>query len=233
MKLLIDDADIRAIRRLYDLYPCDGVTTNPSILAKAGRPPREVLEEIRAFLGPQGDLHVQVLSRDAEGMVREGRRIAQVLGETTYIKVPAVPQGLKAMKALSGLGLRVTATAVYTVQQAYLAGKAGADFAAPYVNRIDNQGASGVETACRIHDLYQKNNMKTGILAASFKNTHQLLALAEHGAAAATAAPDVIEGMLRDPAVAAAVDAFVSDFEGLCGPGATMLEALGELPGKD
>lgn len=228
MKLLIDDADLQAIRRVCDLYPCDGVTTNPSILAKTGRPPREVLEEIRAFLGPEADLHVQVLSRDAEGMVREGRRIAQVLGKNTYIKVPAVPQGLKAMRALSGQGFRVTATAVYTPQQAFLAGKAGADFAAPYVNRIDNLGGDGVETACRIQELYRKNGMKTQVLAASFKNTRQVLALAEYGAAAATASPDVIEGLLRDPAVSAAVDAFASDFEGLCGPGATMLEALGE-----
>lgn len=231
MKILIDHADLQTIRRIYQLYPCDGVTTNPSILAKSGRPPYQVLEEIRSFIGPEADLHVQVISRDAEGMVREGQRIAQVLGKATYIKVPAVPQGLKAMRTLSGMGLRVTATAIYTPQQALWAGKAGADFAAPYINRIDNLGQDGVAAACRIHDLFQKNGMKTQVLAASFKNTRQVLALAEHGAAAATAAPDVIEGMMADPAVSAAVDAFIADFEGLCGPGATMLDALRQAPG--
>lgn len=223
MKLLIDDANLEAIRRVYDCYPCDGVTTNPSILAKTGRRPYAVLEEIRAFIGPEADLHAQVISRDAEGMVSEGRRIAQVLGRGTYIKIPAVPQGLKAMRILSGEGYRVTATAIYTPQQAFLAGKAGADFAAPYVNRIDNLGCGGAETACRIHDLYRSNGLKTGVLAASFKNTLQLLTLAEHGVAAATASPEVIEGLLRNPAVDQAVEAFRADFERLCGPGATML----------
>ena len=225
MKLLIDDANLDAIKRIYDLYPCDGVTTNPSILAKAGEKwPFDALLAIRAFIGEEADLHAQVIGRDAKTMAGEGRRIAGLLGRNTYIKIPAVPQGLKAMRILSGEGLRVTATAVYTVQQAYLSGKAGADFAAPYVNRIDNLGGDGVETACRIHDLYRINGMKTQILAASFKNTRQVLALAEHGAAAATASPAVIEGMMRNADVDAAVEAFISDFETLCGPGKTMLE---------
>lgn len=224
MKLLIDDADLDAIRRIYDLYPCDGVTTNPSILAKSGRRPYEVLQEIRAFIGEEADLHVQVISRDAESMAAESRRIAQMLGRNTYIKIPAVPQGLKAMRILAGEDYRVTATAVYTPQQAFLAGKAGADFAAPYVNRIDNLGSDGIDTARRIHDLFRKNGMKTQLLAASFKNSWQVLALAEYGVGAATAAPAVIEGLMKDAAVDAAVDAFIADFENLCGSGATMLD---------
>lgn len=224
MKLLIDSADLEKIKYLYDYYPIDGVTCNPTILAKTGRNPYEVLAEIRAFIGPDTDLHVQVISRTAADMVMEGRKITEVLGKNTLIKIPTIPEGVKAMKMLSGQGYRVTATAIYTVQQAFLAGKAGADFAAPYVNRIDNLGGDGVETTKRIHDIFQRNGLKTQLLAASFKNTQQLLELAEYGIGAATAAPDVIDALLKNPAVTSAVDTFISDFEKLHGSGKTMLD---------
>lgn len=224
MKLLIDDANLEEIKRLYDYYPIDGVSTNPSILAKTGRNPYDVLTEIRTFIGPAADLHAQVISRTAEGMVSEGRRIASVLGKNTFIKIPVVPEGIKAMRILSAQGFRVTATAIYTAQQAFLAGKAGADYAAPYVNRIDNLGCDGVAAAKHIHDIFQGNGLKTQLLAASFKNTQQLLELAEYGIGAATAAPDIIDGLLKNPTVTSAVEAFISDFEGLCGPGKTMLD---------
>ena len=224
MKLLIDSADIESIRRLYDYYPIDGVSTNPSILTRTGQKPWEVLARIRAFIGPEADLHAQVISRDAAGMVQEGHRLAGELGKNTYIKIPAVPEGIKAMRILSGEGYCVTATAIYTPQQAFLAGKAGADYAAPYVNRMDNLGGDGVEATKRIHDLFRKNGLKTELLAASFKNTRQLLELAGYGIGAATAAPDIIDGLLKNPTVTAAVEAFISDFEGLYGPGKTMLD---------
>lgn len=224
MKLLIDDANLDKIKRIYEFYPVDGVTTNPSILARSGRNPFEVLKEIRAFIGPDADLHVQAVSKTAEGMVEEGRKIAEVLGKNTYIKIPTVVEGLKAMKLLSAQGYRVTATAIYTPQQAFLAGKAGADFAAPYVNRIDNLGGNGVQATKRIHDIFKKNGLKTELLAASFKNTQQVLELAEYGVGAATVSPDVMDGLIKNAAVSAAVDAFIADFEGLVGEGKTMLD---------
>lgn len=224
MKLLIDDADIEKIKRIYDYYPIDGVSTNPTILTRTGRKPFEALAQIRAFIGPDADLHAQVISRDAAGMVREGHRLAEELGKNTFIKIPAVPEGIKAMRLLSGEDYRVTATAIYTPQQAFLAGKAGADYAAPYVNRMDNLGGDGVEATKRIHDIFRKNGLKTELLAASFKNTRQLLELIEYGIGAATAAPDVIDGLLKNPAVTTAVEAFIADFEGLYGPGKTMLD---------
>lgn len=224
MKLLIDDANFEKIKRLYEFYPIDGVTTNPSILAKSGRNPYEVLTQIRDFIGEDADLHVQVISRKAEDMVVEGRKIAERLGKNTLIKIPTVVEGLKAMKALSAEGYRVTATAIYTPQQAFLAGKAGADYAAPYVNRIDNLGGDGVQTTMRIHDIYENNGMKTQLLAASFKNTQQVLELAEYGIGAATVGPDVIEGLMKNVTVDSAVEAFIADFEKLVGAGKTMLD---------
>lgn len=222
MKLIIDDANVEAIKALYEYFPVDGVTTNPSILAKSGRNPYDVLSEIREIIGADAELHVQVISKKAEGMVAEAAKIRETLGADTYIKIPTTREGLKAMKALKAEGVNVTATAIYTAQQAFLAGKAGADYAAPYVNRIDNLGADGVATAKKIHDIYKKNNLHTEVLAASFKNTQQVLELAEYGVGAATVAADIIEGLLKNACVDSAIDAFTADFENLVGKGKTM-----------
>ncbi|WP_320957391.1 fructose-6-phosphate aldolase [Enterocloster asparagiformis] len=222
MKFIIDDADIAKIKDIYNTFAVDGVTTNPSILAKSGRHPYEVLTEIREFIGPDAELHVQVIAPDAEGMVRDGHRIVEVLGKNTYVKVPTTKEGLRAMKLLHAEGIRVTATAIYTRMQAFLAAKAGADYAAPYVNRIDNLGGDGVKTAQDIHDIFRKNGLDCQVLAASFKNSQQVQELCEYGIGAATISPDVIEALIKNDSVAMAVEAFVKDFEGLCGKGVTM-----------
>ena len=223
MKLLIDDASIQSIQRIYQYYPVDGVTTNPSILAKCGGNPYSVLKEIRAFIGAEAELHVQVLSEKAEDMLKEAEKIVRTLGEGTYVKIPTVPEGLKAMKRLSSEGFHITATAIYTPLQAYFAAKAGASYAAPYVNRIDNLGANGVETVKIIQNIFENNGFETEILAASFKNSNQVQELCAYGVGAATVAPDVIEGLIKNASVSAAVNDFILDFEKLCGPGKTML----------
>ena len=223
MKFLIDDADIERIKKIYHFYPVDGVTTNPSILAKCGRPPYEALKDIRAFIGNQAELHVQVVSTTADAMVEEGRKIERTLGNNTFVKIPAVPEGLRAMQILKSEGYRITATAIYTPMQAYLAAKAGADYAAPYVNRIDNLGGDGVTTTKKIQDIYTRNGMTTKILAAGFKNSQQVQELCEYGISCMTISSDVIENLIRNANVTAAVNDFVADFESLCGPGKTML----------
>ena len=223
MKLLIDDANLEKIGKMMEYYPCDGVTTNPSILAKEGKEPYAQLKAIRSLIGNDMELHVQVVSLTAEEMVIEAEKITEILGKNTYIKVPSVPEGIKAMKTLKAKGFNITATAIYTAQQAYLAAKAGADYVAPYINRIDNLGADGVETAKTIQNILENNDLPTEILAASFKNSQQVLSLCEYGVGAATAAPDIIEGLLKNPTVTAAVDAFVADFEKAFGEGKTML----------
>ncbi len=221
--LLIDDADIVRIKALYNYYPIDGVTTNPSILAKCGRPPYEALQDIREFIGNKAQLHVQVVSTTAEEMVAEGRKIERTLGNNTYIKIPSIPEGLKAMQILRSEGYHVTATAIYTPMQAYLAAKAGAEYAAPYVNRIDNLGNDGIFTTKKIHDIYTRNGMETKVLAAGFKNSQQVLELCEYGITCVTLASDVIENLIKNANVTAAVEDFVEDFESLCGKGKTML----------
>lgn len=222
MKLIIDHANLEKIKEMYSYYPVDGVTTNPSILAKENRNPYEVLKEIREFIGKDGELHVQVISKIAEDMVKEAYKIIEVLGKNTYVKIPVTREGLKAIKILSKEGINITATAIYTQMQGYLAGKAGAKYAAPYVNRIDNLGANGIQAAKDIHDIYIKNYINTEVLAASFKNSQQVLELAKYGIGAATVSPDVMEGLIKLDAVECAVQAFISDFENVCGEGSTM-----------
>ncbi len=223
MKLLIDDANVKKIKEILEYYPIDGVTTNPSILAKSGRNPYEVLKEIREAIGEESELHAQVISRTAEDMVAEGHKIVELLGKNTFVKVPVIPEGLKAIKILKSEGYKVTATAIYTPMQAYLAAKAGADYAAPYVNRIDNLGANGIASAKTMHDIFENNGYKTMILAASFKNSQQVQELCEYGVGAATIACDVIENLIKNVTVTSAVEDFIKDFEGLCGEGKTML----------
>lgn len=223
MKFIIDDVNLEKIKDIYDGFPIDGITSNPTIIAKYGVKPYVILREIREFIGYDAELHVQVISDKEEDMVEEAHKIIQQLGRNTYVKIPVTKEGLKAIKALNKEEINITATAIYTQMQAYLAGKAGAKYAAPYVNRIDNLGANGVQVAKDIHDIFKKNDLKTEVLAASFKNSQQVLELCKYGIGAATISPDVIEGLIKNDSVAIAVEAFKNDFEKLFGQGKNML----------
>lgn len=223
MKLCIDDANVEAIKRICEYYPIDGVSTNPSILAKSGRKPFEVLKEIRRIIGEEGELFVQAVAGDAGGMVRDAERIVKELGETTIVKIPCNPEGFKAMKALHADKIRLLGTAVYTPMQGFLAAKCGCEYVAPYVNRIDNMGFDGVQVAKDIHDAIAGSGYSyCGLLAASFKNSQQVLELTKYGVKAVTLSPDVIDALVKNAAIDAAVDQFTKDFEGLAGAGVTM-----------
>lgn len=224
MKLCIDDANVEKIRRIYDLYPVDGVSTNPSILAKSGQNPYAVLTEIRRIIGEDGELFVQATSLKADEIVREAHRITAELGKTTLTKIPCIPEGFKAMKQLKAEGLRFIGTAIYTPMQGFLAAKCGAEYVAPYVNRIDNMGFDGIQVSRDIHDAITRNGLDSGLLAASFKNSQQVLELVKYGVKAVTVAPDVIEALVRNAAIDAAVDQFTRDFAGLVGDGKTMAD---------
>lgn len=222
MKFIIDDVNIEKIKDIYSIFPVDGVTSNPSIIFKYGKKPYKILKEIREFIGENAELHVQVISDNSEDMLKEAHKIIQQLGKNTYIKVPVTKEGLRAIKILKKEDINVTATAIYTQMQAYLAGKAGAEYAAPYINRIDNLGANGIQVAKDIYDIFKKNDLKTEVLAASFKNSQQVLELCKYGIGAATISPDVIEGLIKNDCVSMAVKKFKYDFENLCGHGKNM-----------
>ena len=148
MKLYIDDVRTEKLKELIDLYPVDGVTSNPSVLMRGGRPPVEVLKELRCMIGPEKMLMAQVISTQAEDMIREAHRLMEILGadgENYFVKLPANPQGIKAIKALSAEGIRCNATGIYSVAQGLLAANAGALAMATYISRIDNLGGDGRE----------------------------------------------------------------------------------------
>lgn len=222
MKLLIDSADVNSIRKLIDYYPIDGVTTNPSILVKSARRPYDILQEIRSLIGSR-DLHVQVISASADDLLKEAHSITEKLGKDTFVKVPVTFEGVKAIRLLSDEGIKCTGTAVYTIEQAYLAGKAGAKWVAPYVNRIEKLGTDGIKLVSQMKDMFRNNNMDTQILGASFHRIDQITGLAICGVDAATVSADMLLSILDNENVKSAVAKFVSDFEGLYGKGSTML----------
>ena len=217
MKLFIDDANIEAIRELIEYYPIDGVTTNPSILAKAGKDPRETLKEIREVIGDDMIIFVQAVDLSFEGMIRDAHMIVNLLGANTVVKIPSTPIGFKAMMALQKECIPTCGTVVYTPMQALLAAKAGASYVAPYVNRIDNMGYDGVGIVKQIQDILLNNNMACEVLAASFKNSQQVLELAAYGIENVTCGPDVFRGFVKNAAIDGAVQDFVDDFEKLTG----------------
>lgn len=224
MKLFIDDADINAIRELTEYYPIDGVTTNPSILAKAGRDPRETLKMIRETIGEDRIIFAQAVASDCEGMLEDARMIMDLLGRNTIVKIPCTPVGFKAMMQLKKEGIRTCGTVVYTAMQGYLAAKAGASYVAPYVNRIDNMGYDGIAVVKQIQDILNNSETDCEVLAASFKNSQQVLELARYGIGNATCGSDVIRAFVKNAAIDSAVQDFIDDFEKLTG--VTAMSAL-------
>ena len=217
MKLFIDDANLEAIKELNEYYPIDGVTTNPSILAKAKRDPRETLKAIREIIGEDKIIFAQAVDLTYDGMINDAHMIVDLLGKNTVVKRPSTPTGFKAMMALKKEGITTCGTVVYTPMQAYLAAKAGASYVAPYVNRIDNMGYDGVRVVQQIQDILENNDMDCEVLAASFKNSQQVLELAEYGVGNATCAADVIKGFVKNLAIDGAIQDFIDDFKDLTG----------------
>ena len=199
MLYLLDTANADEIARLVDAYPVCGVTTNPAILGQEGAEPARQLRLIRQAIGPKRMLHAQVTGKDAETMVREALALRDAVGESFYVKIPAVPEGLRAMPALKKEGLKVTATAIFDTSQALLFARAGADFVAPYVSRLDNIGADGVDIVEEIMHDFKEYGVTTGVLAASFRTADQIRRLAKHGITAVTVTPAFLEALLWHP----------------------------------
>lgn len=212
MLVLIDSADMSQIEQLYNDFPYDGVTTNPTILKAAGHDPIKQLREIRMMLPPTSELHAQLVSETTDRMIEEADFLVEHIGENLFVKVPVTADGIRAIPKLVERGIRVTATAVYTAMQAFMAAKAGASYTAPYVNRLDNMGADGVRVARTIHDIFRAQNLQTEVLAASFKNSLQIQELCAHGIGAVTAAPDVLRALTYHDATFMAEENFEQDF---------------------
>ncbi|MBS1167005.1 MAG: Transaldolase [Proteobacteria bacterium] len=226
MIYFLDTADVEAIARLSDLYPIAGVTTNPTLIARAKRPFSDILKDIRAVIGDGAMLHVQVTGSDADTMVAEARKLADFVGAGFHPKVPVTAEGIKAIRRLSGLGFRVTATAIVTAQQALMAAVAGAAFTAPYVNRLDMIGGDGVKVVADIVHLFRVHALPTRLLTASFKNVQQVHDVAMAGAHSATLPPDILEALIRHPLTDSGIAGFSKDWATAYGEESTTLDLI-------
>lgn len=216
MELYLDTSDVAAVRRLARIFPLAGVTTNPSIVAAGGRPLDALLPVLRDALGGQGRLFAQVLANDADEMVAEAKRLRGMVTDIV-VKVPVTAQGLAAIKMLKQEGIPTLGTAVYGAAQGLMAALAGADYVAPYVNRIDAQGGSGIRSVEELQQLLALHAPQAKVLAASFKTPRQALDCLLAGCQAITLPLDVAQQMIASPAVDAAVEKFAVDWEGAFG----------------
>lgn len=216
MELYLDTSDVAAVRRLARIFPLAGVTTNPSIVAAGGRPLDALLPALREALGGQGRLFAQVLANDADEMVAEAKRLRGVVADIV-VKVPVTAQGLAAIKMLKQEGIPTLGTAVYGAAQGLMAALAGADYVAPYVNRIDAQGGSGIRSVEELQQLLALHAPQAKVLAASFKTPRQALDCLLAGCQAITLPLDVAQQMIASPAVDAAVEKFAVEWEGAFG----------------
>lgn len=219
MLILLDTANLEQIKKGVDIFPIDGVTTNPTIISKEKTKFLEHLKKIRGIIGSEKMLHVQAVGTTADDIVEEALYLNKGIGGNLYIKVPVTDYGIKAMKILKEKGIKITATAVITSMQALVAAKAGADFVAPYVNRIDNICGDGVNTVEEIAKIFQIYNLDCRILAASFKNVAQINKCALAGSQAATIGYDLLERLIYHPMTDWSVDTFTADWEGVYGRG--------------
>lgn len=219
MMILLDTANLEDIKKGIEYYPVSGVTTNPTIIAKEKTNFLDLVKEIRSIIGYESSLHVQTLGMEAKDIVEEALFLNDLLGDNTYVKVPVIPEGIKAMKKLHKEGVKITATAILTPQQALMAAKAGASFLAPYVNRLDNISGNGINVVREIVQLLEIHKLDAKVLAASFRNVEQVHKSSLAGAQSITAPLSIIEDLLYHPLTELSVENFIKDWETVYGQG--------------
>ncbi len=215
-ELYLDTADLAQVARFNACLPVHGITTNPSILAKSTQRLSQLLPALTEILGEHSQNFVQVISEDVNAMVDEAERLIE-LPYNLVVKIPATEIGLSAIKRLKARNLPVLATAIYSVQQGFLAALCGADYLAPYVNRIDTFGMDGVGVVADLQLLLDKHHLPSKLLPASFKNTQQVLDVLKLGVASITLPIEVADQLFGHPAVNPAVQQFGLDWQSVFG----------------
>lgn len=216
MELYLDTSDVAAVKRLARIFPLAGVTTNPSIVASGKKPVDVLLPELYDALGATGRLFAQVMAPRAEEMVEEAHKLRAMVGDLV-VKVPVTAEGLAAIKLLKAQGIPTLGTAVYGAGQGLLAALAGAQYVAPYVNRLDAQGGDGIATVKDLQQLLTLHAPGAKVLAASFKTPRQALECLLAGCESITLPLDVAEQFISTPAVDAAVAKFEQDWHNAFG----------------
>ena len=210
MKFFLDTALVSEIRDALEMGMLDGVTTNPSLVAKTGKQFLDVADEILRLV--PGPVSLEVTATDTAGMLREGRELRK-RGKNVVVKVPLTKDGLKACRALSGEGTPVNVTLCFSATQALLAAKAGASYISPFVGRLDDRGHEGMEIVGEIKQIYRNYGFKTEILVASVRHTLHVRDAAMIGADIATMPYKVLEDLMKHPLTDQGLDAFLKDWQ--------------------
>ncbi len=212
MKFFIDTANLNEIKEAYDLGVLDGVTTNPSLMAKEGI---QGNDNIRAHYKAickivDANVSAEVIATDLEGILKEGRELAKI-DDKIVVKVPMIKDGVKAIKKFSSDGIRTNCTLIFSAGQAILAAKAGASYVSPFIGRLDDVGQDGLDLIAQIVNIYNNYGFETEILAASVRHTIHLLQCAELGADVVTCPLNVITGLLKHPLTDSGLAKFLAD----------------------
>lgn len=218
MKFFIDTANIAQIKEAQDLGILDGVTTNPSLMAKEGiKGEKNIKNHYKTICEiVEGDVSAEVISTDLKGMIKEGEALAALHPQIT-VKVPIIKEGVKAIKYFSDKGIKTNCTLVFSVGQALLAAKAGATYVSPFIGRLDDISVDGVELIQQIVEMYNYYGFKTQVLAASIRHTQHIVQCAEVGADVVTAPLNAILGLLKHPLTDKGLEKFLSDYHKLNG----------------
>lgn len=207
MELIIDSSNIEQIKELNDLLTITGVTTNPTILTKSGREAMDVVKDLCEVLSEDQLLFIQTVQTSFEGIMEEAKMISSIRNKNMYVKIPVTHEGLRAIKECKKLGIHTLATAIYTADQAFLAAMNGAEYLAPYTNRMCNYG-DGVQDVKDLIEMLRVNHMPAKVIAASFKNTYQVHELIKAAIQAVTVPCDVLYQMIDHPGTKIAVGEF-------------------------
>ncbi|MEM0321411.1 MAG: fructose-6-phosphate aldolase [Thermoprotei archaeon] len=212
MKLFIDSANIQQIKKFLEIGVLDGVTTNPTLLAKEGVDPAEQVEKILKLV--PGPVSVEVLSTDYEGIVGEARRIAE-MGENVVVKAPMTQDGLRAVRTLSRENIKTNVTLVFSPNQGLLAAKAGATYVSPFIGRLDDVGFNGMRVVRALVEIYKNYSITSQIIVSSVRHPIHVLNAAKLGAHIATLPPDVLDKMFNHPLTDVGLTRFTSDWREL------------------
>lgn len=214
MKFFIDTANLDQIKEAQDLGVLDGVTTNPSLMAKEGISGEEnIINHYKKICEiVDGDVSAEVISTDFEGMIKEGEKLA-ALHPQIVVKIPMIKEGIKAIKYLTEKGIKTNCTLVFSPGQALLAAKAGATYVSPFIGRLDDISTDGVELIAQIVEMYNYYGFETEVLAASIRHTMHIIQCMEAGADVATCPLDAILGLLKHPLTDIGLEKFLADYK--------------------
>ncbi len=209
MKIFLDSADINEIQSLSETGLMDGVTTNPPLIAKSGMNFLDGIKNICSII--KGPVSAEVTATDTETMIKEGEKLAKI-ANNVVIKVPLTVDGLKACKRLSDKNIKINVTLCFSAAQALLAAKAGATYISPFIGRLDDIGAEGMNLISEIVEIYSLHDFKTEILAASIRSVQDVVDSAKFGADVATIPPKILQAMFLHPLTDKGLEAFLSDW---------------------